>query len=131
MNQTLKNLENDPDGMSTYEYIANNCETCLDDMPELVENLLRVDLTGQFLASSARFLSAVDKERFSPWIPALIEGAISKDRERRYIGSLLEAIWGADYRERAEQLKAEDDNFRRIYKRIYPEESDDAIQHTI
>lgn len=131
MNQILKNLENDSDGMATYEYIANNFETCLELMPELIENLVRVDHTGQFLASSARFLSAVDKDKFSNWIPPLVEGAISKDRERRYIGSLLEAIWGADYKERAEQLKATDDNFRRIYKRIYPSESSDAIQHNI
>ena len=72
MNHTLKNLENDTDGMSTYEYIVNNFETCVDLMPDLVENLVRVDLTGQFLASSARFLSAVDREKFAEWIPVLI-----------------------------------------------------------
>lgn len=131
MNQTLKNLENDPDGMMTYEYIVNNFETCDDQMPQLVENLKRVDLSGQFLASSARFLSAVDSKKFSPWLPSLIEGAISKDRERRYIGSLLEAIWGEDYKEKADILKESDDNFRRIYKRIYPAESSDAVQHNI
>lgn len=107
--------------MATYEYIVNNFETCSEQMPELVENLKRVDLTGQFLASSARFLAAVDKTTYLPWLSPLIEAAISKDRERRYIGSLLEAIWGADYKERADELKASDDNFRRIYKRIYPE----------
>ncbi len=131
MNHTLKNLENDTDGMSTYEYIVNNFETCVDLMPDLVENLVRVDLTGQFLASSARFLSAVDREKFAEWIPVLIEGAIAKDRERRYIGSLLEAIWGPDYRQQAEQLKATDDNFRRIYKRIYPELAADGPLHNI
>ncbi len=131
MNQILKHLENDSDGMATYEYIVNNFETCSELMPELVENLVRVDLTGQFLASSARFLSAVDNEKFSPWLAQLIEGAIAKDRERRYIGSLLEAIWGHDYKERADELKATDDNFRRIYKRIYPEESTDTLQHNI
>ncbi len=120
MSSILKNLEKDPDGMLTYEYIANNCDTCDEEMDELVSNLVRVDLTGQFLASSARFLAAVDRERFSQWIPRLMEGAIAKDRERRYIGSLLEAVWGADYKERADELAATDDNFRRIYKRIYP-----------
>lgn len=120
MSSILKNLEKDPDGMLTYEYIANNCETCEEEMDELVSNLVRVDLTGQFLASSARFLAAVDRERYSRWIPRLMEGAIAKDRERRYIGSLLEALWGADYKERADELAAADDNFRRIYKRIYP-----------
>lgn len=121
MNEALKHLDNDPDGMATYEYIVNNCDTCCECMAELVENLLRVDRTGQFLASSARFLSAVDRERYRPWLPSLIEGAIAKDRERRYIGSLLEAIWGVDYKERVAELQSTDDNFRRIYKRIYPE----------
>lgn len=121
MNEILKNLEKDADGMATYEYIANNFETCAELMPELVENLLRADTSGQFLASSARFLNAVDKETFGPYLPALIEGAIAKDRERRYIGSLLKTIWGDDYMERADELRATDDNFRRIYKRIYPD----------
>lgn len=119
MNQILKHLENDPDGMMTYEYIANNYESCDELMPELVDNLKKVDLTGQFLASSARFLAAVDRDKFSPWLSPLIEAAIGKDRERRYIGSLLEAIWGKDYMEHAEELRADDDNFRRIFKRIY------------
>lgn len=120
MNETLKNLNGDKDGMATYDYIVNNVDTCLETMPELIENLKRVDISGQFLASTARFLCAVDRDKFSSCITPLIEGAIEKDRERRYIGSLLQAIWGNDYMERAEELKSQDDNFRRIYKRIYP-----------
>ena len=120
MSETLKSLSGDTDGMKTYDYIFNNVDTCLESMPQLVENLRRADISGQFLASTARFLCAVDREKFSGWITPLIEGAIEKDRERRYIGSLLQAIWGNDYMERADQLKSEDDNFRRIYKRIYP-----------
>lgn len=131
MNQLLKSLENDPDGMTTYEYIVNNVDTCSEHMPELVENLKRVDVSGQFLCSTARFLHAVDAATFSPWLSALIEGAIGKDRERRYIGSLLEAIWGPDYKERAGELQKSDDNFRRIYKRIYPAEALEAMQHNI
>lgn len=131
MNQILKHLENDPDGMMTYEFIANNFETCDELMPELVENLIRVDHTGQFLASSARFLAAVDRDKFSPWLSPLIEGAIGKDRDRRYIGSLLEAIWGSDYMEHAEELRASDDNFRRIYKRIYPGSGASSLSHNI
>lgn len=127
MNQLDKNLENDPDGMTTYEYIVNNVETCASMLPELIENLNRVDRSGQFLASTARFLNAIDKETFAPYLSPLIEGAISKDRERRYIGSLLEAIWGADYKERAAELRLSDDNFRRIYKRIYPVESGSVL----
>lgn len=107
--------------MSTYDYLVNHVPDCIGDMDYITDNLVRVDSTGQFLASSARFLSSVDAESFSPWICRLIEGAIEKDRERRYIGSLLEAIWGPDYAQNAEKLKKEDDNFRRIYKRIYPQ----------
>lgn len=119
MNDLQKILENDHDGMCTYEYIVNHCDSCEGEMDMLVDNLRRVDSSGQFLASSARFLSAVDHARFAPWLASLIEGAIDKDRERRYIGSLLEAIWGSDYQERSEELRASDNNFRRIYKRIY------------
>ncbi|MDE6193754.1 MAG: hypothetical protein K2M83_07200 [Muribaculaceae bacterium] len=122
MSEILKNLSGDQDGMATYDYIVNNVDTCLASMPELVDNLRRADISGQFLASTARFLCAVDREKFSEWIQPLVEGAIEKDWERRYIGSLLQAIWGADYKERAEELKASDDTFRRIYKRVYPAE---------
>ncbi len=120
MSETLKNLSGDCDGMATYDYIVNNVDTCIDSMPELVDNLRRADISGQFLASTARFLCAIDRDKFADWITPLVEGAIEKDRERRYIGSLLQAIWGSDYKERAEELKTSDDTFRRIYKRVYP-----------
>lgn len=119
MDQILKNLSKDSDGMLTYEYIANNVSTCSEILPELVENMRRVDTTGQFVASTARFLAAIDKEHFSSAINRLIESAIEKDRELRYLGSLLKGIWGADYESRADELRETDDNFRRIYKRIY------------
>lgn len=119
----LKSLSKDNDGMSTYDYLVNHIPACIDHMDYITENLNRVDSTGQYLASSARFLFSVDRDTFSPWIGRLIEGAIEKDRERKYIGSLLEAIWGADYAERADTLRETDDNFRRIYKRIYPEKA--------
>lgn len=121
MDNFIKNLEKDTDGMMTYEYIVNNVGSCCDKMDQLIENLKRVDTSGQFMASSARFLNSIDPDAFSEWIPVLVEGAIAKDRERRYIGSLLEAIWGSDYKENASELMKTDDNFRRIYKRIYPE----------
>ena len=126
-----KILAKDPDGMSTYDYIVNHEYDCEDKLDELIENLKRVDKTGQFLASSARFLNAVDKEKYSEWIPSLIEGAIDKDRERKYIWSLLESIWGPDYRERSEELQQTDDNFRRIYKRLYPGEALGSSKHLI
>ena len=119
----LKSLDKDTDGMATYDYLANHVADCVEDMDFLTSNLLRADSTGQYLASSARFLSSVNRDLFSPWIGRLIEGAIEKDRERRYIGSLLEAVWGQDYLDHVEELKKTDDNFRRIYKRIYPEKS--------
>ncbi len=121
MADTLKFLEADPDGMTTYDYIVNNVDTCIDRMDELVDSLLRADKSGQFLASSARFLNAVDSVSFHRHIGRLVMGAIDRDRERRYIGSLLEALWGEGYRDRASELAAADDNFRRIYKRIYPD----------
>ena len=120
MTDSLKDLENDIDGMATYDYIVNHVETCVDVMPALIDNMLRADSTGQFLASSARFLAAVDRQRFEPWLAPLIEGAIDKDRERKYIGSLLVAVWGQDYQEKAWTLKETDNNFRRIYKRMFP-----------
>ncbi len=122
MNQIEKILENDTDGMPVYEYIVNNVDNCSEDLPALIEKLKKVDRSGQFLSSTARFLNAVDSDAFAPFLPSLIEGAIEKDRERRYIGSLLQAIWGKDYMERASELRLSDDNFRRIYKRIYPAE---------
>lgn len=120
--ENLKIFEKDTDGMATYEYIVNHVGDCLADLDYLIANLKRVDISGQFLASTARFLTAIDRDVFAPYIPDLIEGAIDKDRERKYIGSLLEAIWGPDYSERVDELNATDDNFRRIYKRIYPAE---------
>ncbi len=121
MNDIEKSLGKEPSGMAVYEYIVNNSGSCCAQMPELIDLLCNADNSGQFLASSARYLSTVDAEGFRPWIGRLIECAIDKDRERRYIGSLLEGIWGADYQSRVAELREKDDNFRRIYKRIYPQ----------
>lgn len=121
MNDSYKHLISDPDGMMTYDYIVNNVENGIADLDQLIDNLLNVDQTGQFLASSARYLNAVDAEAFHPHIGRLVEGAIGRDRERKYIGSLLEALWGEGYADRAAELSLSDDNFRRIYKRVYPE----------
>lgn len=117
----LKDLKNDADGMMTYDYLVNHISSCYSDMDFIVDNLREKDTTGQFLSSSARFLASIDKDTFAPWISRLIEGAIERDRERRYIWSLLKAIWGDDYEDRIEELDKSDDNFRRIYKRIHPE----------
>lgn len=116
--ETIEN-NSEAEGMAIYEYIVDNVETCEPEMGELVCKLRMADTTGQFLASTARYLSAIDREKFDRWLTPLIEGAIERDRDRRYIGSLLEGIWGEDYKDHVEELKGTDDNFRRIYKRIY------------
>lgn len=108
-------------GLEAYQLIVDNCETCGEELSKYVAQLRSVDNSGQFLASAARYLAALDREKFEPWLTPIIEGAIEKDRERRYIGSLLQAIWGEDYMDHVDELKAADNNFRRIYKRIYPD----------
>lgn len=115
-----KKLGKDPDGLLTYEYIANHIGACDDIMPELIDNLIACDPNGQFSVSAARYLSAIDGTRYLENIDRLIAAAIDKDRERRYLADLLQSIWGEDYAEHVEQLNANDNNFRRIYKRLYP-----------
>ena len=115
-----KRLETDADGLATYEYIANHIDDCAADMDFLIDNMNRVDLTGQFVISAARYLYAIDREGFAPAIDRLVNLGIEKDRERRYLGALMEQFYGADYVERAAELSATDNNFRRIYKRLYP-----------
>lgn len=118
--ETRKSLAADPDGLLTYEYIANHiADLSAADMEALAENMINVDRTGQFVVSAARYLSATDRELFAGPIATLIAAAIDKDRERRYLGDLLQAIYGPDYASRADELSASDDNFRRIYKRLF------------
>lgn len=109
------------EGMEVYQYIVDHCDSCADEMPKLIAKMHEVDLSGQFLASTARYLAAIDRDKYEPWLGSLIEGAIDRDRERRYIGSLLKAIWGDDFEENVDKLNASDNNFRRIYKRMHPE----------
>ncbi|MBQ1932936.1 MAG: hypothetical protein II360_05515 [Muribaculaceae bacterium] len=121
MDQELKKeLSKDPDGLLTYEYIANNIDTCHEIIDDLVENMILVDRNGQFLVSAARYLNAIDSEFYASQISRLIAAAIEKDREHRYIGDLLQGIWGTGYASRVDELNASDDNFRRIYKRLFP-----------
>ncbi|MBD5205434.1 MAG: hypothetical protein HDS71_02065 [Bacteroidales bacterium] len=108
-------------GLEAYQLIVDNCETCGDELSEYVARLRSVDNSGQFLTSAAIYLAALDRDKFNPWLTPIIEGAIEKDRERRYIGSLLQAIWGEDFMDNVEKLSETDNNFRRIYKRIYPD----------
>lgn len=117
--EILKKLRKDEDGLAIYEYIANNIGNCDDIMPKLVENIIQVDRNGQFVVSTARYLHAIDKDKYAESIDTLIKAAIERDREHKYIPDLLSSIWGADYAERVEELN-KDDNFRRIYKRVFP-----------
>lgn len=117
----IKILRQDPDGLLTYEYMANHIGDCMpEDMDCLIDNMVRVDLTGQFMASAARYLHAIDPEGYAPAIRTLVASAIDKDREHRYLPDLLQGLYGTDYAENAARLCASDDNFRRIYKRLFP-----------
>lgn len=119
MDETLKKqLSADPDGLLTYEYIANHITDCGDIMPDLVENMIRIDLSGQFLVSAARYLAAIDRQAYSADIDRLVAAAIDRDRERRFIADLLPALWGEDYADHVVELAEADNNFRRIYKRV-------------
>ena len=115
-----KRLSKDSDGLLTYEYIANHIGLCDDIMDDVSANMIKVDASGQFVASAARYLAAIDSCAYAPQISSLIAAAIDKDRERRYLPDLIAGIWGADYAEKAEELSKADDNFRRIYKRLHP-----------
>ena len=115
-----KMLESDSNGLLTYEYIANNMGNIDDDMPELVDNMIMKDRTGQFVVSTARYLNAIDREKYAASIDLLVKAAIAKDRDHVYLGYLATSLWGADYKEHAEELSTTDDNFRRIFKRLYP-----------
>jgi hypothetical protein len=113
-------LSGDYTGLAAYEYIANNIGEIDDILPDLVDIIIEVDSNGQFVVSTARYLHAIDSERYAASISELVKAAIEKDRERNYLGDLIASIYGNDYKERAEELSAQDDNFRRIYKRLYP-----------
>lgn len=52
-------------------------------------------------------------------ISRLIAAAIDRDREHKYIADLLPSIWGEDYANHVDELSEADDNFRRVYKRVY------------
>ena len=89
-------------------------------MTDLIKNIIDVDKTGQFVVSAARYLNAINAQKYAADIDLLIKAAIIKDRDRAYLPALASSIWGSDYREKAADLAANDDNFRRIYKRLYP-----------
>ena len=119
--EDLKKLRQDTDGLLSYEYLANHIgESGPEDIDAIIDNMARVDLSGQFLASAARYLHAMDPEGYSPAVKALVSQAIDKDREHKYLPDLLQGLYGEDYADRVKELCACDDNFRRIYKRLFP-----------
>lgn len=120
MSELEKILTGDSDGMASYEYLVNHTDADCDCIDRVADNIIRVDASGQFVSSAARYLNAIEPERCAPTIRRLISAAIEKDRNHVYIPDLLTAIWGKDYADHVEELKESDDNFRRIYKRVYP-----------
>lgn len=109
----------DQDGLLTYEYIANNVNNLDEDMPVLVEVLADIDRTGQFTASAARFLKAMDAERYARAIERLVAVTIDHDREHNYLPELMQCIYGSVSPQDAVELCSKDNNFRRMYKRLY------------
>lgn len=117
----IEKLRRDPDGLLTYEYIANHIDWLSEeDLNELLSNMINVDHNGQFLASASRYLNAIDSEKYGAAISRLVAATIDKDREHRYLSAVLNSIYGADCLCRAAELCVTDNNFRRIYKRLYP-----------
>lgn len=117
-----KSLAPDADGLACYEYLANNIESfSIEDLTALIDRMIEVDLNGQFSASAARYLQAIDPTSHADSISRLVAATIDKDREHRYIADLMTAVYGSDYADRAEQLVQTDNNFRRLYKRLYPD----------
>ena len=118
--QDRKSLRQDTDGLVTYEYLANHIDTCEADMDTIVDNMVNADRTGQFLASAARYLHAIDPQRYAAVIDKLVSATIDKDREHNYLPALMRGIYGDDYATDAEQRCATDRNFRRMYQRLFP-----------
>ena len=119
-NNIKKILDTDTNGLLIYEYIANNMGSIDKEMGALVDNMILKDRTGQFVVSTARYLNAIDPDKYAASIDLLVKAAIAKDRDRVDLAYLASSLWGADYKEHAAELSATDDNFRRIYKRLYP-----------
>lgn len=105
--------------MEIYEALVDAESSAPDRMPALVADLVANDETGQYLCSGARYLGALNRTGYGEYINTMVEAAIDRDREHRYIAQLLPALWGDDFMERSRQLRLCDNNFRRIFKRIY------------
>ena len=63
----MQALRRDVDGLLTYEYIANHIDSLdAESLDGLVDNMISVDLSGQFTASAARYLHAIDAAAYQP-----------------------------------------------------------------
>lgn len=107
--------------LGVYEQIVNAEASAPEELPPLVEELKRCDDSGQYLCSGARYLHALSPDSYSSLVSSMVEAAIDRDREHKYISQLLPALWGEDFMQNARQLRISDNNFRRIFKRIYPD----------
>lgn len=117
----LEELQNDNDGLRTYEFIVNRLFTLDDDkLSDLITNLERADRSGQYLASAARYMNALDASGYDTHIRRMVADTIERDREHRYINDLIVALYGAEYYDRAPDLLSVDENFRRMFKRLHP-----------
>lgn len=112
-------MEHQDKAMDVYEQMVNAESTSPETLPSLVEQLKECDDSGQYLCSGARYLHALNAAAYGPLVSYMVEAAIERDREHRYISQLLPAIWGDDFMENADKLRLADNNFRRIFKRIY------------
>lgn len=117
----LKDLISEQDGLKTYEFLVNHLNG-LDDsqLKDVISSLEKADRTGQYLASGVRYLNAIDSDKYAEHISHMTSMIIDRDREHKYISDLIQNLYGADYYDRVDELAA-DNNFRRMYKRLYPD----------
>ncbi|MCH5220129.1 MAG: hypothetical protein J1F20_06110 [Muribaculaceae bacterium] len=122
MRKDLEQLSEDLEGLPTYEFLVNKLPELTDEeINKVIDHFSLIDHSGQYLASGARYLHAVDSEGFRRHVDRMVALVIDRDREHRYLADLLTAIYGEDYTDHVAELSANDDNFRRLYKRLYPE----------
>ena len=90
-------------------------------MDNNIKKILETDtnglLTYEYIANN---MGNIDEDMSTLVDNMILKAAIAKDRDHVYLAYLASSLWGADYKERAAELSASDDNFRRIYKRLYP-----------
>lgn len=120
MEKSLEQTINaDSNGLLAYDYVINNLDLLdQEQLNELTHSLVEKDKSGQASVSLAKYLKSTGID-YEEVIDLLIKNAIEKDREHKYIVELLSACWGDDYKEHVAELNSSDNNFRRIYKRVY------------